>query len=63
MDNNDKWVLCPNCGKKLAKSKDGFLEIKNGNRSARIYGAICVALDCDRCGRTVDLPQKMPVRS
>uniref|UniRef100_A0A6M3J7R8 Uncharacterized protein n=1 Tax=viral metagenome TaxID=1070528 RepID=A0A6M3J7R8_9ZZZZ len=57
----ERWVLCPRCGKKLAKNKNGVLEIKNGNKSARIYGAVCVAIDCERCGTTLDLPHKMPV--
>lgn len=58
----EKWVLCPKCGKKLAKDNNGVLEIKTGNKLARVYGAVCVALDCERCGHTLDLPHKIPVR-
>ena len=57
----EEWILCPSCGKKLAKDVDGVLEIKNGNKAARVYGAVCVAIDCERCGRTYDLPVKLRV--
>lgn len=57
----EQWVQCPRCGKKLAKNIDGVLEIKNGRSGARVYGAVCVAIDCERCGSTLDLPHKMPV--
>ncbi len=56
-----QWIRCPKCGKKLAKVNNGVLEIKKGDRAARIYNAICVALDCERCGTTLDLPRKLPV--
>lgn len=57
----EKWVLCPKCGRKLAKDKGGVIEIVNGRKAARIYGALCVALDCDRCGKTFDIPAKLVV--
>jgi len=61
MNENGKWVECPKCGRKLAQIVDGVLVIKDGKKAARIYGGIAVALDCDRCGKTFDLPLKMPV--
>jgi len=54
-------IRCKRCGKLLAKSKDGVLEIMNGNKAVRVYGAVAVALDCSRCGATLDLPHKMPI--
>ena len=58
----DRWILCPKCGRKLAKDKNGVIEIVQGRSAARIYGAVCVALDCDRCDTTFDLPVKMPIK-
>ena len=33
-----------------------YLEIINGKKAVRIYEAVAVAFDCDRCGQTLDLP-------
>jgi len=57
----EEWVQCPKCGRKLAQIVDGVLVIKDGKKAARIYGGVCVALDCDRCNTTFDLPLKIPV--
>lgn len=61
-DSEDKEIRCPRCVKLLAKDVDGVLEIVNGKgKNVRVYGAIAVAIDCPRCGATVDLPRKMKV--
>ncbi len=52
-------VRCKNCNKLLAKDQEGYLEIMNGNKAIRIYQAIAVAIDCNRCGFTLDLPVNM----
>ena len=57
---SSKEIRC-RCGKLLAKETDGVLEIMNGNKAVRVYGAVCVALDCPRCGKTTDLPRKLPL--
>lgn len=49
-------VLCPRCGKLLAKDHGDYLEIVNGKKAVRIYQAVAVAIDCERCGWTHDLP-------
>ena len=54
-------IRCKKCGKLLAKDNDGVLEVQNGNKAIRVYGAVCVAIDCSRCGFTLDLPHKMPI--
>jgi len=59
-----KDICCPNCGKLLARDVDDVLVVANGGgKNIRIYGAVAVAFDCSRCGRTVDLPKKMPVKA
>jgi ribosomal protein S27E len=58
----EKEIRCPKCGKLLAKDNDGVLDVKNGNKAVRIYGAVAVAIDCPRCGKTVDLPKKLIVK-
>ena len=55
-------IRCKSCGKLLAKEVDGTLEVKNGNKAVRVYGAVAIAVDCPRCGKTLDLSHKMPVR-
>lgn len=54
-------VRCRKCNKKLAVENDGRLEIINGGQAVRIYGAIAVAIDCNRCGMTTDLPVELRV--
>mgnify|MGYP001563704278 CR=1 FL=1 len=58
---SESWIQCSRCGRKLAKNKNGVIEIIHGKKEARIYGAVAVVLICDRCGASVDLPHKMPV--
>ena len=55
-------IRCPRCGKLLAKDNDGVLEIQDGNKSTRVYGAVAVAITCPRCSQTVDLPKKAVAR-
>jgi len=59
----DAEIRCRKCGKLLAKDVEGVLEVMNGNKAIRVYGAVAVAIDCPRCGATVDLPRKLPLRS
>jgi len=56
LSQEDDWILCRKCGKKLAKDKGDHLEVMSGHRSVRIYHAVVVAIDCERCGFTLDLP-------
>lgn len=62
MSENEGEVRCKGCGKLLAKEDGGMLEVKNGNKAVRVYGAVALAIDCPRCGRTLDLPHKLPVK-
>ncbi len=49
-------IRCRKCGKLLAKDEGDHLEIVNGDKVIRVYQAVVVAIDCSRCGFTVDLP-------
>ena len=52
-------ILCRKCGKVLAVDHGDYIEIKKGASAVRIYGAVVVAFDCERCGATTDLPANM----
>jgi len=57
----DRDIRCPGCGKLLAQVIDNVLQVVNGNKAVRVYGAVAVAIDCPRCTKTVDLPGPVPV--
>ena len=52
----DCMIRCKKCGKALAKDQGTHLEIANGSKAVRVYQAVAVAIDCSRCGWTMDLP-------